>query len=461
MGYEFKSKKEYRHFKLSNQGFSLIEVLVAMAILAVLSLPILSNFSSAAKVNSMARRTENANTVAQKVAENFKVVDLDAILVGSGAESEYQSYVSPGTVVKETGVYQYKSTLLEQYTSAGVAMAPSNPKYDPDLKAYTFKITDYDAAGNALLDDAGRPYVKGNNDEEFYVTVNLNPAQYSDNTNSSGAGGNNVNSFEMPNFQDIDMFEHFVINDEITKYDNAALSQLKKVNAGVTKDSVKKNVKIYAELAKTGINKYKQNLRMSVTYTYIGNTDNKVTYEFEVQKGRDVEIAAGVESPKNVYVVYNVYDTEDSVASDEIEIYYSYPNDPLAFDNYWDAGASEANKIKKALKVFLIEQNNAAGAKLNKANVSVYVNNEHKTIGATYNDTVYIGNGPVSVYSNITDWNKTSFAEQDSKNGITDVYDNNYELNGKKLYTMEVIVYLGDPDNADNEVYRITSTKEN
>ncbi|MBQ4114335.1 hypothetical protein IJD34_02910, partial [bacterium] len=117
-----------------------------------------------------------------------------------------------------------------------------------------------------MLDDAGRPYVKGNNDEEFYVTVNLNPAQYSDNTNSSGVGGNNVNSFEMPNFQDIDMFEHFVINDEITKYDNAALSQLGKVNAGVTREDVIKNVKINAELIKSGTNRYKQNLKMSVTY---------------------------------------------------------------------------------------------------------------------------------------------------------------------------------------------------
>ena len=49
--------------KLNNSGFSLVEVLVAIVILAIISLPVLSTFSNAARINNKARRTENANTV--------------------------------------------------------------------------------------------------------------------------------------------------------------------------------------------------------------------------------------------------------------------------------------------------------------------------------------------------------------------------------------------------------------
>ena len=53
--------------KLNNSGFSLVEVLVAIVILAIISLPVLSTFSNAARINNKARRTENANTAMDNI----------------------------------------------------------------------------------------------------------------------------------------------------------------------------------------------------------------------------------------------------------------------------------------------------------------------------------------------------------------------------------------------------------
>lgn len=453
--------------KLNNGGFSLIEVLVAMAILAVLSLPILSNFSSAAKANLLARRAENANTIAQKVAENFKSVNLEDLLnnenfgLEAGKDYTVNPSVNANAAAVRLGVYKYRIDMVDQYDPVTHdPLDSSSYKYDPNLKLFTFNMTDYDG-NNALLDENGRPYMLGMNGENFYVKVMLNPSDYSDNVGNNKDGesnvtGNNVNSFEMPNFQDINMDNHFVINDEITKYDNAAVKAL-----GVdSRSDVKKKVVITAKLTDNGNDKYTQSLNMDITYINTKNTDMSKSYSFEIQKNLAVNILPGLEPTKNIYIMYNTFSASSGyIADDEIQIRYEYP------DDYWSKDSING-KVEKALKVFLIEQENEI--KLNKNNVSIYLktdtqaNFSNQEFGKTYNDTINMNNGPVSVYSNVTEWAKSSFgADDESKNNITDVIENKYVLVGQKLYTMEIVVYLDNPDDAGSEVFRVTSTKEN
>lgn len=58
--------------ELNNAGFSLLEVVLAMAILAIISIPLLSYFTDSMKYNMMMADKQHATTLAQEVAEELK-----------------------------------------------------------------------------------------------------------------------------------------------------------------------------------------------------------------------------------------------------------------------------------------------------------------------------------------------------------------------------------------------------
>lgn len=61
--------------KQNNAGFSLLEVVLAMAILAIISIPLLSYFTNSMKYNAMMADKQHATTLAQEVAESLKAED--------------------------------------------------------------------------------------------------------------------------------------------------------------------------------------------------------------------------------------------------------------------------------------------------------------------------------------------------------------------------------------------------
>ncbi len=58
--------------KKNNKGVTLVEVLVAVAILVAVTVPLLNSFVSVAKVNAKSNRTQNATGVAQNIFEGIK-----------------------------------------------------------------------------------------------------------------------------------------------------------------------------------------------------------------------------------------------------------------------------------------------------------------------------------------------------------------------------------------------------
>lgn len=67
--------------KKANQGFSLVEVVIAIAILAIVALPLFSAFAQSAKTNAKARKIMNATNLAQNIVEDIKA---DGVLTYSG-----------------------------------------------------------------------------------------------------------------------------------------------------------------------------------------------------------------------------------------------------------------------------------------------------------------------------------------------------------------------------------------
>lgn len=75
--------------KMNNKGFSLVEVIVAMAILAIISIPLLSYFMDSIKYNAVMRTKQQATLEAQSIIEQLKLEDK--LLV----QEDTANYVTP------------------------------------------------------------------------------------------------------------------------------------------------------------------------------------------------------------------------------------------------------------------------------------------------------------------------------------------------------------------------------
>ena len=79
-----------------NRGFTLVELIVAIVILAIVFLPLLHAFVTGAYTESKSRQQNNATTAAQGIIENIQASDTATLL------TNYTAQVSGG---KATGVY--------------------------------------------------------------------------------------------------------------------------------------------------------------------------------------------------------------------------------------------------------------------------------------------------------------------------------------------------------------------
>ena len=65
--------------KKRSSGFTLVEVLIAVAILSIISIPVLQSFVSVAQVNSKSRRRLSATTIAENLMESCKGISLKEV----------------------------------------------------------------------------------------------------------------------------------------------------------------------------------------------------------------------------------------------------------------------------------------------------------------------------------------------------------------------------------------------
>lgn len=70
--------------KLNNRGFSLVELVIAIAILAIVSVPLLQAFVTAAKTSGKATEVGRATLAAQNIYENIKAAPFDVLFPKDG-----------------------------------------------------------------------------------------------------------------------------------------------------------------------------------------------------------------------------------------------------------------------------------------------------------------------------------------------------------------------------------------
>ena len=319
-----------------NEGFSLVEVLISIAILAIVTLPILSIFTNAAKTNSKARRTENANTAANNIIEEIKNVSV------SNLEIEDLNYS-----------YQKES----------------NQSFEDEQGVLKFLVSNNDKDSYTGIDG-----------EDFIIEATLDPSYYNDNfTNGASNSKNNVNSFGLSSYASLDKEKNIIYTDDAINeeaatyflestgdlYDRSCIKKTSVIDVSITKDRTSSDFVSYI-----------QKLDVTISYSYIdearpdlniadyirefnyatklitaSNLDTKLEpdlseddYDYIISSSSDYENNAN-----KIYIFYSIFDdyyADENVsivdgqkkqyAKDEITINYSYDtsfNKKIAFLN--------------------------------------------------------------------------------------------------------------------------------
>ena len=138
--------------QLNNEGFSLVELLIAIVILAIIVVPLLHSFVTSARTNAKARNTMRATAIAEDVMENFEAYSLGELEKsykaqgftvqgsdGTGVDADGDGTIDPGTA----GEWLFSGSLAEDSVTSGqydvvIRLNPSG-YHQTDLKGINDK----------------------------------------------------------------------------------------------------------------------------------------------------------------------------------------------------------------------------------------------------------------------------------------------------------------------------------
>lgn len=160
-----------------NMGFSLVEVLVTLALISVLSIPLIQTFINSARVNGKAKSMQNATDIAQSISEYFGAMPLDALK--TAYQGKYTS-MSDGRIV---------------FTNIGDGINKNSDGVD---------------------------YYKGSDTEKFYVSVIVDPTGY------SKADKTGMNDYIRPGINNLNENSSITCRSKLEQYDKNIVNTLMK-----------------------------------------------------------------------------------------------------------------------------------------------------------------------------------------------------------------------------------------
>ena len=383
-----------------NKGFSLIEVLVAMAIITLISIPLLRTFVTSAQINTKAKKLQNATDIAQNVSENFTTIPMLKLV----------------------------QTNKDDRNVCG------NYLLDVDDDIVIFQNL-----GDGSKDSNGIPYFKGADGEKFYVTVTMSPDEYS--KSSDIIGVQDINNYIVPSMGDLFSTDVVTAYSQFTKYDDRIKTAFKNkypsvatfTSADFGNDDIKKDAYVYIEQYQDGeYVEYEYRLKLVYTYCTAHTTDYVmstyyVDYSFTLAEGR----LSQYEKMPELFLLYTPFDRYDPSCP------YNFARDEMHIEYMMNSSVTNGvtPSWEKETKVYIIEQSVTKG--LNKQ----YIWLAHHKGMSTYAYNTY-GAGThcskLEIYSTIKGWPQNVTAGQDQL---------------LELYEMNVYVWYNEPDPNTAEDY--------
>ena len=102
--------------QLNNEGFSLVELLIAIVILSIIVVPLLHSFVTSARTNAKSRSTMHATAIAEDIMEMFEAHSLEEMADIYTAETP-AGFTNTADTDDTTGIWTY--TIRDDSTTSG------------------------------------------------------------------------------------------------------------------------------------------------------------------------------------------------------------------------------------------------------------------------------------------------------------------------------------------------------
>lgn len=154
--------------QLNNKGVSLVEVIVALLILGIITVPLLNIFTGTARINRTNTKKANADTVAANIMEAIKVYGLqgtaEQAFIASNSSTEDTKFL--GYDIKKSSITGDTSVIKRDSATGKLSFTPS--------AGHTYHYV----VGSDVL----KGIVEGNTATEYIVTIDMD-SNYLNNAN--------------------------------------------------------------------------------------------------------------------------------------------------------------------------------------------------------------------------------------------------------------------------------------
>lgn len=134
---------QHRNHKLNigHKGFSLVEVIIAIAVLALISIPLLKYFTDSMRYNARMQKQQNATMLAQEVTEELKAESRLVQWVPSAVPGVADSFGVP--LLTESGGYEMTQTSVDSnfLTAGNGKIVFEKTNYATENANYDIRVT--------------------------------------------------------------------------------------------------------------------------------------------------------------------------------------------------------------------------------------------------------------------------------------------------------------------------------